>query len=433
MELQRLRRSLTLVFSPNWRNGWISRSAHTQCSAATGCFHSIAYVTPTQCEAEMRTELEPLFTPFQCGSLALTNRFVLSPMTRNHSPGGIPGANVATYYARRAHMGLVITEGVEIDQSASMGDGTTGGPNIPNLHDEAALEGWKRVVDEVHAAGGLIAPQLWHMGPIRIANTGPHPEAPSVRPSGIWGPLNKAMLPPEYILAVKEPTTPATEEEIADCIAGYARSAANAAKVGFDALALHGGHGYLIDSFMWSGTNQRTDRWGGGLEERMRFAVEVVRACRGAFPKPKPLIFRISQWKLQDYEARLADTPEELEKILGLLADAGVDMFDVSTRHFDAPAFDGSDMGLAGWVRKLSGRPTMTVGGIGFDKDLATSVVEGANPIDNLHEVARRFRAEEFDLVAIGRAALMDADWLGKVRTGEPFRPFDITAFGRLE
>lgn len=380
----------------------------------------------------MRSNLEPLFTPFTCGSLTLANRFVMSPMTRNFSPDGVPGANVAAYYARRAHMGLIITEGTAPDHPSAVGDGTTGGPAIPVMHGKAALAGWKAVVDAVHAAGGKIAPQLWHMGPVRLDGTGPYPDARSMRPSGIWGPIDKTMVPPDYLAAVKDRVEPMSQADIDAVIAGFAKSAAHAHEIGFDAIALHGAHGYLLDSFLWGETNRRTDEWGGDAASRARFACEVVRAVRAVIPAKKPIIYRISQWKLQDYGARIADTPEELETIVGALAKAGVDIFDVSTRHFDTPAFEGSETGLAGWIRKLSGKPTMTVGGIGFDKELAASFTEKTEPVDNLDDVARRFDWGEFDLVAVGRAVLMDADWIGRVRREEPFAPFDMSAYARL-
>src|SRR5690606_4158795 len=164
-----------------------------------------------------------------------------------------------------------------------------------------------------------------------------------------------------------------TESVIADIIAAYARSAVNAKAVGFDGIAIHGAQGYLIDAFFWSETNKRTDRWGGDIVGRARFGVEVVKAIRQAIGPQMPIVLRWSQWKQQDYDARLAHTPAELELLLQPLVEAGVDLFDTSTRVYSAPAFDGSDLTLAGWVRRLSGQPTMAVGGIGLSKDLQSS------------------------------------------------------------
>jgi 2,4-dienoyl-CoA reductase-like NADH-dependent reductase (Old Yellow Enzyme family) len=359
----------------------------------------------------MRGDLAPLFSEFASGPLTLANRFVMSPMTRNFSPGGVPGDNVAAYYTRRAmaKVGLIITEGVGVDHPSAIGHGTMGEENIPVMHGEAALSGWRKVVQSVHSAGGKIIPQLWHMGGLRTEGTPPHPEAKSMHA----GDMNEA--------------------EIAEIIAAFVRSAANAKAVGFDGVALHGGHGYLIDSFLWAGTNTRDGAWGGDTLRRTRFATELVKAIRAAVGPDFPILFRISQWKLQDYDAKLAETPDELAVIVGALASAGVDIFDVSTRVFSVPAFAGSDMGLAGWVRKLSGKPTMTVGGIGFDKELAASFAEPTHAINNLGEVARRFEGGEFDLVALGRALLMDPAWVLKAQTGVAFEPFDITAYGRLD
>ncbi|WP_422342726.1 NADH:flavin oxidoreductase [Parasphingorhabdus sp.] len=359
----------------------------------------------------MRDNLTPLFTEFTCGSLKLANRFVMSPMTRQFSPNGVPGDDVASYYARRAKakVGLIITEGVGIDHPSAIGEGTMGEKNIPVLHGNAALSGWRTAVEKVHAAGGKIIPQLWHMGGIRQEATAPHPEAKSMRPDEM------------------------SEAEIAETISGFVRSAVNAKAVGFDGVALHGAHGYLIDAFLWAGTNQRDDKWGGDLPRRARFACEIVKAIRTEVGPDFPILFRISQWKLQDYEARLADKPEELKIITDILSDAGVDIFDVSTRIFSDPVFEGSEMGLAGWIRKLSGKPTMTVGGIGFDKELAESFSQPTAAVDNLDEVVRRFEAEEFDLVTVGRALLMDAEWVMKVESGIDFESFDLTAYSRLD
>ncbi|MEY4270151.1 MAG: hypothetical protein RLZZ58_1367 [Pseudomonadota bacterium] len=359
----------------------------------------------------MRAALAPLFDPFACGPLTLENRFVMSPMTRQFSPDGVPGENVACYYVRRAmaKVGLIITEGVGVDHPSAIGHGSMGEENIPVLHGDAALAGWRRVVDSVHSAGGKIIPQLWHMGGLRAEGTPPHPDAKSMHANDM------------------------SETEIADIIAAFVRSAANAKALGFDGIALHGAHGYLIDSFMWAGSNSRDDGYGGNILSRTRFAAELVKAIRAEVGPDFPILFRISQWKLQDYEAKLAETPDELAVIVETLAAAGVDLFDVSTRLFSVPAFAGSDMGLAGWVRKLSGKPTMTVGGIGFDKELAASFAQPTHAIDNLDEVARRFQSAEFDLVALGRALLMDPAWVLKAQAGVVFDAFDLSAYGRLD
>lgn len=375
-----------------------------------------------------------LFTPFSLGSLTLANRFVMSPMTRSFSPGGVPGEDVAAYYRRRAEggVGLIVTEGIGVDHPAAIGQGSMGEDNIPALHGEAAIAGWRRVVDGVHAAGGLIVPQLWHMGVIRKSGTGPRPDAPSVRPSGIWGPREKAMLPPDYLDAMAVPSAPMSEADIADVIAGYATSAANAKAAGFDGVALHGGHGYLLDSFLWPGTNLRQDRWGGDFAGRTRLVAEVVRAVRAAIGPDLPIIYRWSQWKIHDYDAANAADPAQLEALLGPLVDAGVDCFDASTRIFSRPAFAGSALTLAGWTKKVTGKPVMAVGGVGLSKDLQSSFTSETVAVDNVAAVATHIEAGEFDLIAVGRSLLVDPLWVEKVRKGEPFLPFSPAAYGTL-
>jgi 2,4-dienoyl-CoA reductase-like NADH-dependent reductase (Old Yellow Enzyme family) len=375
-----------------------------------------------------------LFRPIRIGGLTLANRIVMAPMTRSFSPGGIPGEGVADYYRRRAEndVGLIITEGVGVDHPAAIGKGSMGEDDMPLLHGEAALARWKTVVEQVHSAGGLIFPQLWHQGVIRIDNTGPYPDAASMRPSGIWGPTGGySTAPAEYLDKVLPTTRSMTEEEIADVIAGFARSAANARAVGFDGIAIHGAHGYLPDAFLWKETNQRTDAWGGNVARRNRFAIELVKAVR-AEAGDLPIMLRYSQWKQQDYDARLADTPAKLEAILGPIADAGVDIFDASTRYYHKPAFDNSPLTLAGWTRKLTGKPTMAVGGIGLNKELKSSFVESVVTVDNLPDVARRIENGEFDLAGVGRSLLVDPAWARKAREGAAFAPFNLAAFGTL-
>jgi 2,4-dienoyl-CoA reductase-like NADH-dependent reductase (Old Yellow Enzyme family) len=253
-----------------------------------------------------------------------------------------------------------------------------------------------------------------------------------MRPSGLWGPQAAAVLAADYLAEMAAPTAPMTENDIADVIAGYARSAANAAGAGFDGVAIHGAHGYLIDSFFWDRTNQRADGWGGDLKRRARFGVEVVKAIRAAIGPDVPILFRFSQWKLQDYEAQIAASPDALGALMGPLADAGVDLFDASTRNLLQPAFDGSDMGLAGWARRLTGKPTMAVGGVGLSRDLQSSFAMETHMTDNLAAITARFDRGEFDLLGIGRGLIMDPEWVIKARTGAAFEPFRLSAYGSL-
>jgi 2,4-dienoyl-CoA reductase-like NADH-dependent reductase (Old Yellow Enzyme family) len=343
---------------------------------------------------------DPLFRPFSANKLRLPNRIVMAPMTRSFSPGGVPGPDVAAYYRRRAEyaVGLIITEGTVIDHPASTND-----PRVPHFHGEAALAGWARVAGEVHAAGGRIMPQIWHVGTVRKVGDRPNPEAPPIGPSGLYKPGVKV-------------AEPMTEAEIAAVIAAYAQAAAEARRLGFDGIELHGAHGYLIDQFFWEGTNQRTDRYGGDIVARTRFAVEVIQACRRAVGPDFPILLRFSQWKQQDYAARLAATPELLGRFLAPLADAGVDVFHCSTRRFWEPEFEGSPLNLAGWTKKLIGKPVITVGSVSLDTDMFAAFRGQGAAITSIDKLIEMIARGEVDLVAVGRALLVDPAWAAKVR-----------------
>ena len=374
--------------------------------------------------------IAPLMSPLAVRGLEVANRFVMAPMTREMSPDRAPGPDVAAYYRRRAerHVGLIVTEGVGIADEAAVDV-----PGIPIMYGEAALAGWRRVVEEVHAAGGKIMPQLWHQGAMRDAAISTRPDVGPRRPSGIIGPVGQVSLEPEKVARLAVETAPMTDSDIAEVIEAYARSAAHAASLGFDGVAIHGAHGYLLDNFLWGGTNLRTDRWGGDHKGRTAFVVEVVRAIRRAVGEQLPILLRFSQFKMQDYTAKLAETPAELEQILGPIADAGVDIFDGSQRYFDTPIYEGSPLNLGGWAKKLTGKVGMVVGGVGLDQGRrAHHTDSGSGAVDNLGKLIARFERGEFDLVGVGRSLLNDPDWLGKAIRGEAFLPFDRTALERL-
>lgn len=368
-------------------------------------------------------ELSPLFRPLEVRSLTLANRIVMSPMTRSYSTAGVPGLDVADYYRRRAEggTGLIVTEGVAIDHPSAVDD-----PNVPLLRGQSALAGWRQVTEAVHDAGGKIIPQLWHVGPLWGAMGKVDPAVKQMRPSGDWGTLGTTSYSDEYVAWAQRATEPMTDQDIADVIAAFARAAANAMEVGFDGVALHGGHGYLLDSFLWAGTNKRDDAWGGDLERRTRFPAEVVKAIRAEVGDEVPIIYRFSQHKQQDYTAQIAKTPEELGFLLGALVDAGVDILDASIRRFDLPAFEGSQLSLAGWAKKVTGAITMAVGSVGIGKSLRDSRIDGmAPPLDNIAALERRMTDGEFDLIAIGRLHLADPGLARTLREGLPLPVFD--------
>lgn len=362
--------------------------------------------------------------PFSLKSFSTSNRIVMAPMTRSKSRGHIPGSDVADYYARRAAggVGLIITEGTVIGHKAGHGY-----PDVPNFHGKEALDGWKKVVEEVHQAGGKIFPQLWHVGSIRQSHHPCHnqgadnPQATCCFEKKVPG-YGPSPIPHPYVENGEIPHE-MTEQDIADVIQAFARAASDAKQVGFDGLELHGAHGYLIDQFFWDYTNKRSDRYGGKtLADRTRFAVEVIQAVRKAVGPDFPLDFRFSQWKLGDYKAKLAKTPEELESFLIPLADAGVDIFHCSTRRFWEPEFSHSQLNLAGWTKKITGKPTITVGSVGVDDDFISSMVQH-NPVhhaeNRMDELLKRLSDEEFDLIAVGRSLLGDPLWLKKIHEGK--------------
>lgn len=341
-----------------------------------------------------------LFTPYTSSKLTLENRIVMAPMTRQFSPGGVPTTDVEGYYKRRAQggTGLIITEGTTVNDNVATMDA-----NIPQFHGELALNGWKAVVESVHSAGGKIMPQLWHVGMARVAEKAPSPDLPSAGPSGLFKPG-------------KQGAEPMTVKHIESVINAFAQAAEDAKSIGMDGIEIHGAHGYLIDQFFWEGTNQRTDSWGGTMENRGRFAVEIIKAIRAATGPNFPIVLRYSQWKQQDYNARLAHTAQELEQFLLPLSEAGVDIFHCSQRRYWESEFEGSSLNLAGWTKKLTGKPTITVGSVGLNDDFFGAFKGQDSSTRSVDDLLERLDAGEFDLVAVGRALLQDPNWANKIK-----------------
>lgn len=368
-------------------------------------------------------DVEVLFRPFHHRKLVLPSRVVMAPMNRCCAIDGVPSLDMAPYYRRRAEqeLGLIITEGALVDDPAAAADEAS-----PNFFGGAALRAWKAICTAVHATGCKMIPQLLHAGMVRPRAGGlPHPEQLPIGPSGI---------DPVSLQCVGEPMG---RGRMAAVIDSFARGAAHAKALGFDGVEIQGAHGYLVDQFLWAATNRRSDEYGGDHVGRTRFACELVRAVRKAVGRRFPIFFRFSQWKIGHDEARLAETPAQLEDILLPLCDAGVDIFDCSSRSCFRPEFEGSPLNLAGWVRRLTGRPAIASGTVGIGGE--GGVGEYSRPVspaptDDLRRLCRMLDAGEFDLVAVGRALLADPAWARKCHLGQEasLTPFTRRSLGRL-
>jgi 2,4-dienoyl-CoA reductase-like NADH-dependent reductase (Old Yellow Enzyme family) len=369
------------------------------------------------------TEAAPLFTPITVGGARLPNRFVLPGMQRGWCREGAPTDLLTAYYQRRVAggAGLIITESVAIDHPSS-----TQTDAFARLTGATAAA-WQRCVAAVKADGGHILLQLWHEGAVRReGGDGPFAAYPTLSPSGLAA-------------ASQKNGRAATLEEINDIKEAFVRSARLAQQAGADGVEVHAAHGYLLDQFLWPVTNRREDAYGGEhIRDRVRLPAEIVAAIRAACGPDFLISFRFSQWKEVDYNARVARTPEELRSMLAALEAAGVSIIHASARRFWEREWPESDLGLAGWCRKLARVPVITVGSVGLNNDVMESF-HGKDPEGRVREgvtvLARRVVAGAFDLVSVGRSQIGDPEWVNKVRRGEydMIRTFQRSDMRRLD
>jgi len=234
------------------------------CSDITLRVDRASFLRPT---ANMTTE--SLFKPYALGPLTLANRIVMAPLTRNRAGAGlVPNALAATYYAQRASAGLLITEATQVSAQAQ------GYQDTPGLYTPAQIEGWRKVTDAVHAKGGHIFAQLWHVGRVSHVDLQPGGAAP-VAPSAIRA-GTKTFVNNSFV-DVSEPRALALEE-LPGIVNDFRLAAANAIAAGFDGVEIHGANGYLLEQFIKDGVNQRTDAYGGSIENRARLLLEVTAA-----------------------------------------------------------------------------------------------------------------------------------------------------------
>jgi 2,4-dienoyl-CoA reductase-like NADH-dependent reductase (Old Yellow Enzyme family) len=367
-------------------------------------------------------DVSPLFTPFELKGMTLRNRFVMPGMQRGWAEeDGAPSPRLADYYARRVEGGvsLIISESAAVDHPSA-----TQQPPVVWITEDT-LPAWARCVEAVRAAGGHMLIQLWHEGALRHeGGEGRYAHVPTLSPSGIvfGGKLNGRA---------------ATAEDLVSLRDAWVRSALIAQSVGAAGVEVHACHGYMLDQFLWPETNRRDDGYGGDdMRDRVRFPAEIVAAIRAACGPDFIISLRFSQWKEANYDAKVVRTQEELRTMLEVLRTAGADMFHASMRRFWLPEWEGSHLSLAGWTKRFTDAPVITVGSVGLDVDVMDNLLLGTEPRPtvekSLRELVRQFAAREFDLVSIGRSVIGDPNWVNKVRDGRfaEIRPFQRADLG---
>ncbi|PYE19628.1 N-ethylmaleimide reductase [Paraburkholderia silvatlantica] len=346
--------------------------------------------------------MSQLFTPFRAGVLALGHRVVMAPLTRMRSdPGDRPNALMREYYAQRASEGgLIISEATPISRQ---GYGYAGAPGI---YDDAQIEGWRAVTDAVHARGGQIVMQLWHVGRQSHPDIQPDGELP-VAPSAIQaqghGYSSKGEVPFSMPRALER-------HEISVIVAEFGAGAARAKAAGFDGVEIHGANGYLPDQFLQDGTNKRTDIYGGPIENRARFLLEVTQAAIDAFGADRVGV------RLSPSGTYGSMSDNDPQATFGYAA-AKLDAMGIAYLHVVEPRIKGTELiaeaePVAARHLRSVFRGTLIAAG-GFDGASAETILA----------------AGDADAVAFGRAFIANPDLPERLRLGQPLNAYDRSTF----
>lgn len=331
-----------------------------------------------------------IFSPFQIKNFTLRNRLGVAPMTRISSPGdSIPRQDVLDFLVRRAENGaaIVYTEAIVTDYESSQGY-----PRQSRLTTQRQIDAWRQVVDKIHDHGGLAIMQMFHCG--RMAWPEVNPAGRSIAPSSLTPKQANPMTGQPY------PVPDAMSQfDIDHVINGFVETAKGAVLAGFDGVEVHGAHGYLINQFLSSYSNQRDDGYGGSVENRFRFAREVIDAVALVVPEDRLLVFRISNWGVADMEVSLFESIEEWQEVISLLVRTPIDAISLSTYNFRDKAF-GTQRNMAQLTREVTPLPLMICGQI-YDRQSAEEALESA------------------DIVLSSKSMLLNPNWVEDVRTGK--------------
>ncbi len=348
-----------------------------------------------------------LFEPTTAGDIALKNRIVMAPLTRNRAPGAVPTPLMATYYRQRASAGLLITEATAISHQGQ------GYADVPGLYAPEQIAGWKRVTDAVHQAGGKIVTQIWHVGRVSHTELQPGKGAP-VAPSAIAA-KTKTVLIVDGVPTFVETSEPRAlrTDELPGIVEDYRRAALAAIEAGFDGVEIHAANGYLLDQFLKTGANQRTDAYGGSIANRARLLLEVVRAVTGAIGAGRTGI-RLSPVTPAN-DVIDADPQPLFEHVVRELAPLGLAYIHVIE-------------GATGGPREVDGRP--------FDyaalrQAWRAAGGQGAWMVNNGYDLplAEQSLRDGADLVAFGRPFIANPDLVARLRSGGPFNTPDKNTF----
>ncbi|GAA1597163.1 NADH:flavin oxidoreductase [Kribbella sancticallisti] len=345
----------------------------------------------------------PAFSPVTIGPFALPNRFAVAPMTRTSAtPTGVPTADMAEYYAGFAAggFGLIVTEGTYTDSLYSQGY-----LNQPGLVSEAQVLAWQDVTSRVHATGGRIIAQLMHAGAITQGN--PY-SAATAGPSAVQ-PLGEMM--PDYGGSGPWPVPhELTLRDLDAVVDGFVTAGLNAHAAGFDGVEVHGANGYLLDQFLTTYTNLRTDSYGGPVANRIRLTTRIVAALSSALPADFVIGVRLSQTKVNDLVYRWPGGAADAEVIFPAVADAGASYLHIASEGrnwIDTARLPGGQT-ITGLARRLTGLPVIANGGMHDPAQAAQVLTDG-----------------HADLVSIARGSLVNPDLPRRLAEDRELAAFD--------
>ncbi len=338
-----------------------------------------------------------LFAPIRLGALTLPNRIVMAPLTRNRAlDGNVPGPLTVTYYRQRASAGLIITEASPVCAEGH------GYPRTPGIHSAAQVAGWRAVTDAVHAEGGRIFLQLWHVG--RISH-------PSLQPNGAAPVAPSALQPAGQVWTgsgLQDYVTPRAlaRDELPGVIAAYRQAAVNARAAGFDGVEVHGANGYLLDQFLRSATNRRDDDYGGPVGNRARLLLEVMDAVIEVFGADRVGVRLSPENRFNDISD--ADPQATFGYVVDRLSPLGLAYLHVLEGDMTGQSAPGFDYGA---LRRAFAGPYMA--NCGYDRSRALAAVAGG----------------EADLIAFGRAFIANPDLPARLAADAPLNEADTKTF----